>query len=302
MKEQAFQVQGRNTKGKLGGKLRPDDLIAHVFHAKLHDKLLCFSSNGRAYTLAAHEVPEGTRTGMGIALPRILKKWDDSAVTNVFAVSQEEFEKEDSYLVSLTKKGFIKRTPLSLYQSVRANGLNALTLQEGDTLGWVQMSTDDDAIILASKFGQMMRFNLATLRPQGRVSRGVHAMKLADGDTIAGMDIIPRKGSSKASLLVVTSLGQAKRVPLTSYKAQARNGAGVKGVKLKAQDDVAAIRVVDEATVERGDVLIATLSGNINRVALSKVQSYGRAAVGSRLISLDHDTNDRVQSIAIIEE
>ena len=239
---------------------------------------------------------------MGIALPRILKKWDDSAVTNVFAVSQEEFEKEDSYLVSLTKKGFIKRTPLSLYQRVRANGLNALTLQEGDTLGWVQMSTDDDAIILASKFGQMMRFNLATLRPQGRVSRGVHAMKLADGDTIAGMDIIPRKGSSKASLLVVTSLGQAKRVPLTSYKAQARNGAGVKGVKLKAQDDVAAIRVVDEATVERGDVLIATLSGNINRVALSKVQSYGRAAVGSRLISLDHDTNDRVQSIAIIEE
>ena len=171
---------------------------------------------------------------MGIALPRILKKWDDSAVTNVFAVSQEEFEKEDSYLVSLTKKGFIKRTPLALYQSVRANGLNALTLQEGDTLGWVQMSTDDDAIILASKFGQMMRFNLATLRPQGRVSRGVHAMKLADGDTIAGMDIIPRKGSSKASLLVVTSLGQAKRVPLTSYKAQARNGAGVKGVKLKA--------------------------------------------------------------------
>lgn len=303
MKEQAFQVQGRATKGKLAGKLRQDDLIAHVFHARLHDKLLCFSSNGRVYTLAAHEVPEGSRSSMGMALPRILKRWDDSAVTNVFAVSKEEFEDERNHLVALSKNGFIKRTQLSMYQNVRANGLIALTLQDGDSLGWVRMSTESESCILSSKSGQMMRFELDTLRPSGRQSRGVHSMKLAEGDVVAGMDIIPQS-AKKSSLLVVTSLGLAKRVPLTSYKDQKRNGQGVKGIKLKPSDDVTAIRVVDEETAKRGDVLVATLSGNINRIPLKKVASYSRTAQGTRLVTLDdkNGNTDRVQSIAIVTE
>jgi len=302
MKQQAFQVQGRATKGKLAGKLRQDDLIAHVFHAHLHDKLLCFSSNGRVYTLAAHEVPEGSRSSMGMALPRILKRWDDSAVTNVFAVSKEEFENKSNYLVTLSRNGYIKRTELSMYQNVRVNGLVALTLQEGDSLGWVRMSTDNnESCIVASKSGQMMRFPLDTLRPSGRGSRGVHSMKLADGDVIAGMDIIPRE-AKKSTLLVVTSLGYAKRVPLTSYKDQKRNGQGVKGIKLRPQDDVTTVRVVDEETCQQGDVLVATLSGNINRIPLHKVPSYARTAQGAKLVSLDDNGTDRVQSIAIVTD
>lgn len=302
MKEQAFQVQGRNTKGKLAGKLRPDDLIAHVFHAHLHDKLLCFSSNGRVYTLSAHEVPEGSRTSMGIALPRILKKWDDSSVTNVFAVSKEEFEDKDKHVVLLSKNGWIKRTELSLYQSVRSNGLIVMNMQEGDSLGWVRMSTENESCILSSRSGQMMRFPLSTLRPTGRVARGVHSIKLVEGDVIAGMDIINQDKAKKSSLLVVTSLGVAKRVPLTSYKDQARNGKGVKGIKLKSQDEVTTIRVVDKETVDDGEILVATLSGNINRIPLEKVRSCSRTAQGTQLISLNKNTDtDRVVDIAVMK-
>jgi DNA gyrase subunit A len=300
MKEKAFQVQGRNTKGKLGGKLRADDLIAHVFHAQLHDKLLCFSSNGKVFTLPAYEVPEGSRSSMGMALPRILKKWDDSSVTSVFAVSREEFEDEDNYLVMLSKNGLIKRSKLSLYQNVRANGLIGLRLQEGDSLGWVSMATESKSCILSSKSGQTMRFPLDGLRPSSRATQGCFSMKLSEGDVIAGMDIIPTEEAKSGSLLVVTSQGMAKRVPLASYKDQKRNGMGVKGIKLKDQDEVMAIRVLDADMVKTGDVLVATLSGNINRISLEKVAAQSRTAQGSQLISLNGET-DKVQSIAIMD-
>jgi DNA gyrase subunit A len=300
MKEKAFQVQGRNTKGKLGGKLRADDLIAHVFHAQLHDKLLCFSSNGKVFTLPAYEVPEGSRSSMGMALPRILKKWDDSSVTSVFAVSREEFEDEDNYLVLLSKNGLIKRSKLSLYQNVRANGLIGLRLQEGDSLGWVSMATESKSCILSSKSGQTMRFPLDGLRPSSRATQGCFSMKLSEGDVIAGMDIIPTEEAKSGSLLVVTSQGMAKRVPLASYKDQKRNGMGVKGIKLKDQDEVMAIRVLDADMVKTGDVLVATLSGNINRISLEKVAAQSRTAQGSQLISLNGET-DKVQSIAIMD-
>ncbi len=185
-----FEAQNRATRGKAGTKMKDNDMVEHFLTCCDHDKVLFFSERGVVYCLNAYQIPIGSRTAQGSAIVQLLPIPHDEKITSLVPVS--EFS-DDEYLVMLTQAGYIKKTPLSVFNNIRANGLIAISLEEGDQLRWVRRATAEDSIIIASRNGMAIHFKTddSQLRPLGRNTRGVKSMKLAEDDCIISMDIIP---------------------------------------------------------------------------------------------------------------
>lgn len=185
-----FEAQSRATRGKSGAKIKEDDGIAHFLTCRDHDAILFFSDRGVVYSLNAYQIPTGSRTARGMAITQMLPIPFNEKITSL--VSVEEFSDEE-YLVMLTKGGYIKKTALSAFSNIRANGLIAISLSEGDELRWVRKARPEDTIIIGSAKGMAIHFKAdhKQLRPLGRATRGVKSMNLRKGDNIISMDVLP---------------------------------------------------------------------------------------------------------------
>nr|WP_290222827.1 DNA topoisomerase (ATP-hydrolyzing) subunit A [Trichocoleus desertorum] len=316
-----FEAQSRATRGKAGTRMKEDDGVEHFITCCDHDSVLFFSDRGVVYCLKAYQIPVGSRTSRGMPVVQMLPIPRDEKITSIVPVS--EFS-SDEYLVMLTCGGFIKKTALSAFSNIRTNGLIAISLEEGDQLRWVRRARVEDSIIIGSSQGMAIHFraNNDQLRPLGRATRGVKSMNLRPGDQLISMDILPASVVANIAsgpeveeeeeleteeavlaetqgpwVLVVTSSGYGKRVPVSQFRLQNRAGKGTIATKFKSRravDKLVALRVVNE----EDELMIITSRGIIIRQAIKAISSQSRAATGVRVQRLDGD--DAIAAVALV--
>jgi DNA gyrase subunit A len=316
-----FETQSRATRGKKGTGMKEEDAIEHFLTCCDHDTILLFSDRGVVYTVKAYQIPVASRTARGTALMGILPIPREEKITSVVPVS--EFS-DDEYLIMLTNKGFIKKTALTAFASVRANGLIAISLEEGDSLRWVRRAKETDSAIIGTRNGMTIHFRTDRdqLRPLGRATRGVKSMSLKKGDELISMDILPSQVIAQIDaaaedapediddattedvavpagegpwILVVTTGGLGKRVPVTQFRLQNRAGMGVLAIKFRKKGDrLAALRVVNTDD----EMMIVTNRGIIIRQAIDAISSQSRMATGVRVQKLDED--DAIMAVALV--
>ena len=287
-----FERQNRATRGKGGMKTKEDDDVEHFFTAMMHDKVLFFSSKGTVYSLNVYDFPEGGRQAKGLPIINVLPIDQDEKITAIVPVS--EFS-ENTNLIMLTKKGYIKRIGLDNFKNIRRTGIIAIGLDEGDTLNWVKLAEDNDEVIIGTSCGMAIRFAIEDLRPLGRSARGVTSMKLRSDDFIIGCDVVPK--DYDADLLVVTSDGFGKRSKLSEFRAQNRGGLGLIATKFKSSASrLVALTIVEED----GEIMVVSANGVVTRVAASSISRQGRPATGVKVQNLSE--GDSVVSITKIVE
>jgi DNA gyrase subunit A len=322
-----FEAQSRATRGRAGARMKDDDAVEHFFACNDHDTILFFSDRGVVFGVRAYQIPLGSRAARGAPLVQLLPITREEKITSVMPVS--EFS-EDEYLVMMTNLGFIKKTSLAAFRSIRSNGLIAISLEEGDQLRWVRRARVEDSIIIGSQRGMAIHFRADNqqLRPLGRATRGVRAMSLRTGDVLIGMDILPglitaslaEAGDEEADLdlvvdeasedavieeptalgpwvLVITTHGFGKRVPVSQFRLQNRAGKGLTSTKFKniqPPDQVMALRIVNPDE----ELMLVTTRGIIIRQAINAISSQSRAATGVRVQRLDED--DAIAAVAVV--
>ncbi len=316
-----FETQSRATRGKKGTGMKEEDAIEHFLTCCDHDTILLFSDRGVVYTIKAYQIPASSRTAKGVPIVQMLPIPREEKITSVVPVS--EFS-DDEYLIMLTNKGFIKKTALTAFASVRANGLIAISLEDGDSLRWVRRAKETDSAIIGTRNGMTIHFRTDRdqLRPLGRATRGVKSMSLKKGDELISMDILPSQVIAQIDaatadlpedidetatedvavpagegpwILVVTTGGLGKRVPVTQFRLQNRAGMGVLAIKFRKKGDrLAALRVVNTDD----EMMIVTNRGIIIRQAIDAISSQSRMATGVRVQKLDDD--DAIMAVALV--
>jgi DNA gyrase subunit A len=257
-----------------GGNLRDEDYVEHLLSTTAHSYLLFFSNRGRVYRLRAHEIPMKDRTARGTALVNLISLQSDE---HVQAVIDTRTYEEGSYLFFATRRGMVKKTRMSEYDSSLRTGLIAINLNDGDELVRVVQTTGTDDIFMVSRDGMTIRFSEDDVRPMGRATAGVRGMRLRnDEDGVVSCDV----ARDDAVMLFVSSSGHGKRTRLDAFNRQGRGGQGVRGMRINA----ARGQVISAFTVVPGDEVLAFSSaGNIVRIAVDEISEQGRDATGVRL-------------------
>ena len=283
-----YRSQGRPGKGIIAANTKEEDRLEHVFIATTHHYILFFTDKGRVYRLKAYEVPQTTRQAMGTAVINLIQIEPGEAITAIVPVKELGGE---GYLVMATRLGEAKRTALSEFHYLRANGLRAFDLEEGDELRWVRLTSGEDSIIMATRKGMSIRFSEKNLRIASRASGGVRGITLGPGDSVVSMDVC-REG---CDVLVVAQKGMGKRTPVKDYRPQARGGKGIKTMNITAKGG----EIVSGRVVSADDRLIILTTGGIAiRLRLNEIRCCGRSTMGVRLINLME--GDSVASVAIV--
>jgi len=273
-----YGVQHRGGKGKIGiGSLEEsDDIVADIFATRNHDELLFFTNFGRIYGLQVFQIPEASRTAKGRAVVNLLDLQEGEVVVKLLCA--RDFS--GKYLVLVTEKGTIKRTEAHLFTKIRATGIRAITLDEGDRLAFCALSSGNDFVVLATSKGKGIRFNEAEVRSMGRHASGVRGIRLRDNDFVVGLQVV----SEDQDLLIATAHGYGKRVRVSDFRQAHRGGQGVLTIPTDERngDVIGLITVNDES-----HVLLIDVAGTIIRLSSSEVRTMGRQAKGVRLIRLD---------------
>ncbi len=316
-----FGQQSRATRGKAAAKIKENDVVEHFLSCCDHNTILFFSDRGVVYSLPAYQIPTASRTARGIPIVQMLPISREEKITSIVPVT--EFT-EDEYLVMLTQNGYIKKTALAAFSKIRANGLIAISLEEGDQLRWVRLATEEDSIIIGSRQGMAIHFrtNHQQLRPLGRSTRGVRAMKLRSGDKLISMDVLSaqvtagistageeeeenlEEGNTEGAvvepgsgpwILAITRGGYGKRVPVGQFRLQNRAGMGLKAMKFRISDDeLVATHVVNP----EDELMLVTNRGIIIRQATDSISTQSRMATGVRVQRLDND--DAIAAVALV--
>jgi DNA gyrase subunit A len=286
-----YREQRRGGIGVMGMELKDEDYIEHLVVASTHDYLLFFTSIGKVYRLKVHELPLGSRQSKGRAIVNLLPLAQGESIRTLIAT--RDFS-EAEYLVLATKKGVAKKTRFAEYNTpLRADGIIAIKLREGDELVGVLHSNGDDDILLVSRKGQAARFHERQVRPMGRATEGVSGMRLRDGDEVIAADI----ARNDADLLVVTENGYGKRTRIDQYPVKGRGVMGVKTVQLtEARGQLAGAMVVREGH----QVMLISTGGTVIRVAAEDIKRSGRATQGVIVMRLRGD--ERVSTLARVVE
>ncbi len=286
----AFRAQASGGRGVTGMQTREEDAVQYIFSTRTLHHVLFFSDRGKVYQLRAYEVPDADRTAKGVPLVNLIALDENERITA--AVSLPDFDPA-AYFTMCTRNGRIKRVSAQEFEAVRPSGIIAISLDEGDVLGWVKVTRGDQDIVIVTEQGQALRFSSRLVRPMGRAAAGVTAMRLADGDYIASLEAVVPDGE----LLVVTAKGYGKRTPLEQYPAKGRATGGVKTManRLDETGIIAAARVV----LPDDEVTLITAGGIALRTAVSNIARSGRSTRGVRVIALQD--GDAVASIARIE-
>ncbi|GAA0726692.1 DNA gyrase subunit A [Clostridium malenominatum] len=284
----AYSSQRRGGKGIQAATTKEDDFIKRVFITSTHSDLLFFTNTGRVYTLKTYELPDAGRTAKGTNVINLIPLNPNESIIEVIAMKEKVNE---GYLIIATKGGIIKKTPISEYLSIRKNGLNAITLREGDQLLKVKITRGDAEIFIVTQNGYSIRFSEKDIRPMGRTASGVKAISLRDGDIAVSMDIIVED----EEILVVSENGFGKRTPVSEYTLQNRGGKGMLTYKVTEKTgNLAAARVV-KATDE---LMLINSSNTAIRICVSDVSVTSRNAMGVTLMKTDKD--EKILAIAKI--
>ena len=248
-----------------------------------------FTNFGKCYRLKGYKIPEGSRISRGLNVVNLLPLENSEKITAMIRV--KDFKDEEKFLCMVTKKGIIKRTKLSAYDTRRSGGLIAVILDEDDELAWVRCTNGNDDLLVATKNGMSIRFNENDARPIGRTARGVKAIELAEGDEVVGMTVL----EENSTLLTVTSTGYGRRSEFTDYRVQSRAGKGLINYKTERYGKVCSVVSVKEDE----DIIMISKNGIIIRMAVSEISTFGRPSKGVRVMRTDGD--DEVISVVTAE-
>jgi DNA gyrase subunit A len=291
-----FRRQARGGTGARGGTTRDEDFIEHLYIATMHNTMLFFTSKGKCYWLKVYNIPEGSRTSKGRAMQNLINiEPDDNvkAFINVKDLNDADYINKN-YIVLCTTKGIIKKTSLEAYSRPRNNGVNAITVREGDELLEARMTNGNHHIMLAVRSGRAIRFPEASVRPMGRTASGVRGIRLANEETDIVIGMITVEGKEK-DILVVAEKGYGKRSDIDGYRITNRGGKGVKTINITEKTgSLIALKDVSD----NDDLMIITQYGNILRSTVSALRVMGRATQGVRLINLKE--NDTIASVACV--
>jgi DNA gyrase subunit A len=291
-----FRTQTRGGVGAKGSNTRDEDFIVHLYVASMHNTIVFFTESGRCFWLKVYEIPEGTRTSKGRAIQNLLNIEQEDKVKAYLRVgdlTDQEYI-NNNYIILCTKKGVIKKTLLEAYSRPRQNGVNAITVKDGDTLLEARMTNGNHEILMAIKSGKAIRFHESTVRPVGRTASGVRGITLAgENDEVVGMVCVEKE---KEDILVVSENGYGKRSSIQDYRITNRGGKGVKTINVteKTGSLIALLGVTDE-----NDLMIINRSGITIRMEVAQLRIMGRATQGVRLINLKD--NDTIASVAKVE-
>lgn len=273
-----FRIQNRAGKGKTGAALKDNDFVKFTFQAHTHDYVLMFSNLGKVYCFKVYELPEAAATGRGKSINQILTLSDQEEITAMLAV--KEFT-ENQYVLMVTKQGVVKKTDLTAFSNVRANGIRAVTLEENDTLVSVKLTHGNDEVVIATAYGQSIRFDEDDVRNMGRTAKGVKGIELdqQDQDFVVAAEIV----TLEEKLLVVTEKGYGKRSRLDEYRKQSRGGKGVRTIKISERNGnvVGLISVADDA-----DIMLTTNTGRVLRIPVQSMRTMGRVTQGVCLMKI----------------
>jgi DNA gyrase subunit A len=295
-----YRTQGRGGVGSKGSKTRDADFIEHLFVATNHNYLLLFTEQGRCHWLRVYEIPEAAKTAGGRVIQNILQIPKDDKVKayiKIIDLTDEEFI-NSHYIIFSTRKGMVKKTAVEAFSRPRSNGINAITINEGDQLLEARLSNGENEIFLAAKNGNAIRFNENTVRPMGRTAAGVKGIKLnKDGyDEVVGMVSIMPEDLEQRTILVLSEKGYGKRSLIEEYRLTNRGGKGVKTLQVTAKNGpVMAIKSVEETD----DLMVTTLQGIVIRIPVSDISVLGRATQGVKVIRLK---DDEISDVTIVPQ
>lgn len=305
-----YKIQKRGGKGIMGMKTMQEDIVEHFLSASTHDNLLFFTNSGKVFQTQVYEIPEGTRVARGRGLMNFLNISAEEKVlslvplTKASADAKAMADKQDKFLVMVTKNGRIKKTALEEFQNVRKSGIIAINLEKGDLLKKVVKTSGDNDIILTTKSGMAIRFKEKDIRPMGRSAAGVKGIRLKKGDEVVGMDVIA-VGSKEAKppkqyLLVVMENGYGKRTEISQYKVQGRGGSGIKTANITAKTGGIVLASVLEDAAQDEDLIVISQKGQVIRTVTKSISLLGRATQGVRIMKLE--PQDKVASGTCVKE
>jgi len=291
-----YRRQNRGGTGAKGGATREEDFIEHLYVATMHNTMLFFTRNGKCYWLKVYNIPEGSKTSKGRAMQNLIAIEPDDKVRayiNVKNLNDPDYI-NNNFIVLCTTKGTIKKTSLEAYSRPRTNGLNAITVRDGDELLEARMTNGKHHIMLAVRSGRAISFPESAVRPMGRTATGVRGIRLADEETDVVIGMITVENKEK-EILVVSEKGYGKRSDIEDYRITNRGGKGVKTINIT--DKTGKLIALKDVT-DNDDLMIITQFGNILRSPVSALRIMGRATQGVRLINLKE--NDIIASVATV--
>ncbi|MFB6457972.1 DNA gyrase subunit A [Chitinophaga sp. Hz27] len=294
-----YRQQKRGGRGAIGGRTRDEDYIEHLFVASTHHTMLFFTEKGRCYWLKVYEIPEGEKNGKGRAIQNMIQLPSDDkirAIIDIKDLGDKDFI-NNNYIVLCTKNGIIKKTLLEEFSRPRQNGVNAITINEGDQLLEAKLTNGDSQIMMAIQSGRAIRFPEATVRDTGRGAIGVRGIEVDnEKDEVVGMICVDKNDESR-TILVVSEKGYGKRTNIEEYRITNRGGKGVKTINITEKTGNL-IAILD--VTEQHDLMITCKSGITIRMAVADIREAGRATQGVRLIRLDD--NDEIAAVARLDE
>lgn len=290
-----YRTQSRGGVGSKGSTTRDADFIEHIYVTSMHNMMLFFTEKGRCYWLKVYDIPEGTKASKGRAIQNVLNIEPDDKVKaymNVKRLTDKEYI-ENNFIVLCTKKGIIKKTQLEAYSRPRANGVNAITIKDGDQLLEACLTNGSNEILIASREGKAIRFNEQKIRAIGRTGAGVKAIAMSDTDKVVGMICV--ENQELENVLVVSEHGYGKKSLLDEYRITNRGGKGVRTMNIT---DKTGELIAIKSVTDQNDLMIINKSGLTIRLAICDIRVTGRATQGVKLINLRN--NDSIASVASV--
>ena len=287
-----FKAQNRGGKGIKGMQTINDDFMKDMFMVSTHDFILFLTNTGRIYKLKGYEIPESGRTARGMAIVNLLQLQPGEKISAM--VQMREFE-DDKYLIMATRKGTIKKTPISAYTNIRKSGIQAITLREDDELIDVTISDNTNNIMLITKYGQGIKFRETDVRETGRSAMGVRGIELKGNDEVISMQL----ETEGEYILIVSANGMGKRTPFNEFKLQNRGGKGVKCYKITDKTgDVVGAKAVNDGN----EVMMITNEGIVIRMFVDDISILGRVTLGVKLMNTGKEDDIVVASITKVKE
>ena len=288
-----YRMQRRGGKGRIGMRTREEDFVSHLFIASTHSYIMIFTDRGRAYWLKVHAVPDAAAGGKGKAIANLVSMQEGERIAALLAVKEFPSEDDQQYVVMGTCQGIIKKTDLTAFRNPRADGIIAMSVEDGDAVIAVELSEGKEQIFIGTRDGMAIRFEESDVRPMGRGAYGVKGITLREGDEVVGMEVVRPGGT----ILTVARNGYGKRTDLEDYRLQSRGGVGI--INIQASDRNG--KVVGIVFVHDDDqVMLISQQGMILRTTAADIRVIGRATQGVRLI--DMEEGDTVVAVAKLAE
>ena len=296
-----YKLQNRGGVGAKGSTTREEDFIEHIYVANMHSTMLFFTKNGKCFWLKVYEIPEGTKTSKGRAIQNVINIEPEDKVCayiNVKTLNDEDYI-NNNYIVLGTKQGVVKKTSLEAYSRPRVNGVNAITIKEGDELLEAMLTNGSSQILIAGRDGKCVRFNEEDCRAIGRTAAGVRGITLSEQDEVIGMICVDPENEEQKNntILVVSENGFGKRSELDDYRITSRGGKGVKTLNITEKTgNLIALKSVNDDN----DLMIINKSGITIRLAVSAIRVAGRATQGVKLINIRE--GDSIAAVCVVNK